>query len=453
MNKVIRYMFSIKADSPVYFGSSDQKKIPRDSKGDPLVFGSGICGAVRTYISDTDVTLIEFFGGVDENADDYENRFIESRICVSDAKICGGNERVEKKEGTKIDPAQGTAEESKKYGHEYIQKGSYFEFGIECEIFSPKEEDTFKKIIASTANGIEGKRIVFGGKRSNGFGRFTVDKVRVSEYDLEDREELEKYVDEGFSGNARADIVQWREMESFGGKKSGMTVKMAGSFPYGVYQGFDVEDEESAESGKDVRLTGIRCHAGEYSIPGSSIKGAVKGEMRKFILRLTEDEEKTKAAIENIFGNTKKRGTLIFRDMEIEAPKKVQILRYQKNSGNRKVSGNPIYNKIDRFSGGCFDGALKHQVEIKGRGLMEIEAAGDFNEAYMFPLMYVLRQMGLGRIGIGGRGSTGLGEFNGKEIIAGGSTVMSFEDLDKDMERMRPYHEKFERWCSDGGNI
>lgn len=84
-------------------------------------------------------------------------------------------------------------------------------------------------------------------------------------------------------------------------------------------------------------------------VPGSSLKGLLRGHCRKILYTLAQPEENQHAGLEamlaELFGSTDKRGCLSIAEALSEAP----LQTHQQ-----------FFNAIDRFSGAVRDGALFH---------------------------------------------------------------------------------------------
>jgi len=462
VNKLKIYSFKIQAEAPVYFGSDKMGELVKDSKGEPILLGNSIGGALRSFLSEIKAPeeLIKIYMGGDTQKD-----FIESKIYISDGKIeVEKSEDEEKtivsintKEGTAIDPDYGSAKEGSKYTLEYLPKGIFIIFEVECDIASEETEKEFDKIIGTWAKGFRQKLIKLGGQQSNGFGKFGLVELKKVEYSFDNKDSVKNYISE-FIINKKTDFptVSEADLDNFDiQNKQEITFTMDGSFPHGVYQSFVIGKNDE---GKEI--TGLQKDKETYYIPGSSIKGLIRNQVRLLLTRFIKDDEKLEEKLEKIFGGKEEKGKVVFDDIELTDVKEIKILRYKKvkaddNSEERKyieTNEDPVYIKIDRITGGNIDGAMKTQREVMGKATLKFQLIDMTDgDEFIFPLIYALRQIGSGYVPIGGRTSIGLGEFSSDIIKLEGvrnEEYLAKKDLEPDQKvLLEDYYNSFKGWC------
>ncbi len=138
---------------------------------------------------------------------------------------------------------------------EYLPKGFFITFQVECDIDGEEAEKEFDKIIGTWAEGFRQELIKLGGQQSNGFGRFGLTDLRKVEYSFDNKDLVENYIKEfiidkkdSFSTVSEADLDSFNIQS-----KHKITFTMKGSFPHGVYQSFVIGKNDE---GKEI--TGLQ---------------------------------------------------------------------------------------------------------------------------------------------------------------------------------------------------
>lgn len=499
MNQAITYQFTIKALSPVHFGDSEQGEVVTDANGQPFVLGNAIGGALRDYLCQVydcegqNNLILKYMGGIKENGGDFR----ESSIFISDGEVNGVTE-IREKEGTAIDAAYGAAKEGAKYTMKYLPEGTEITFRVECDEWTKivkgengkrsekvtHDPSEFESMIDVWARGFMRQRLMLGGQKSNGFGKFELKELKKTVYSFNSIEALDRYIfDRDEVEGKSIDLSKYKETDERSGegrqepvnrqhadqrkhgavfrhKDDDVTVfKLVGQFPYGIYQGFTVKNGEKESS---YTLTGLQDKDGHYFLPASSVKGVIRSEVYRLLVRmLGGDHRSAEKKCEELFGSTEQRGKLVFSDVTIENEKVVEITRCEKkqqdDKDNSQPSKHPIYNKIDRLTGGAFDGHLKHQQEVQGTATIQVELyhrqQSDQIDAeknpYIFPLIYVLRRIGAGIVPLGGRTAIGLGQFAANRVTVQDRERREIETdgLLSNQEWLKEQFEVFEGWC------
>lgn len=455
-NQLLIYEFKIVAVSPIYFGGSKKGELIKDSKGQPILFGNSIGGALRNYLKLFDITdvISKYLGG------EQNEEFLESLIYISDGNI-ELNDKIGHKEGTKINYKYGSAEKKHKYTIEYLPPNTVITFKVECEIQDKCSEETFEKIIGTWEKGFSKKEIKLGGQQNNGFGEFNLKQLNKIQHEFRTKDELDQYIFSLSETESRptGSLPSYKKKD-----ENQIYFSLEGEFPYGVYQGF--RDEGNSD------LTGIQKRGNDYYLPATSFKGLVKNEIRILLSRFLKDETSILRKLDEIFGGHEQKGKIIFSDIVLKDSGKVTTKRFEKPKENKKDKKNKevsseksIYIKIDRLTGSAFDGAMMKQREIYGNAVLNcILMDSDQDESpYIFPLFYVLKRIGEGFLPIGGRTSIGLGRFFGTKLelsCKGESNAVeetfilneqNDEQIDerneKQINKIKNYFAAFEGWC------
>lgn len=485
LNKIITYKFELKTESLAYFGINDQDRwgnlldFNRNSTTEYIILGNSIGGVLRTFLEENieeleENEIIDFMGGIKFDNKINEEYFKESKIFISDGILKSeGNDFIIKKEGTKIDGKTGTAEDGSKYEYNCIQKGSSLIFLIEFYVENSCEENNFNKIIGTLKTGFEQNIIKLGGKKSDGMGLFSLVNLTRTTIELNTIDKIKNYIlflsnnkyyeelyvckksDE--SDNLLFEFEKVTELDSYKLKKTNcINLILDGYFPYGVYQAFEVNDF------KNVTVTGLQKLDEKYYIPGSTIKGIVKNDIEKLISRILNKQKLDESQfgntdiIEEIFGSTNIASKIFFNDIIFEECKYIGEQIATDNDRNKPILS--VYNKIDRFTGGAYAGAMKTQLEIAGQASIKCSIYVNEDSPYIFPIIYSLNRISEGIVWIGGRTSIGLGEFKGEKLTIEGLknnenyTIKTDEIANENI--VKSFYEKFNNYIKilDGGS-
>ncbi|KAA9004870.1 hypothetical protein F4V43_09565 [Paenibacillus spiritus] len=447
MNIRQRFVFNLIAKGPVHFGGESPGDILTDEGGRPFVSGNSIGGALRNFLKCSgnipNKDILCYLGGDEKYPPDSDKPadFIESRAFIGDGRLTPteewselivGNDPFPAMEGTAIEAGTGTARPNHKYKRYYLPAGTKLCFEVECdavlkeakkpeEASVPESEISFTQLVYILAAAIESGELRFGGQKSNGYGRFAVEGLTRHDFIFDNPMALDDYV-----WNRRANEgCECREdalnNNLYSSPRSPVVLSLKGSFPYAVYQAYSGPTNARVLSAKATRLQ--QNINGNYYLPGSSVKGLLRHELRRLLLRMlrvdADDSERERAAevlVQEWFGSQEKPGSIVVEDVVIDKAQEIKIKRpYSQKRQNEEQDANdfPKYIRIDRITGGVIDGALKTQNEVHGEAevRLELRDAADV-EAKLFPLVYVLRRVGSGLIPLGGRTAIGLGEFH-----------------------------------------
>lgn len=481
-----RFTFRLRAETPVHFGGDSPGVLLLDGDDKPFVSGNSIGGALRGWMnisSELSPAVMYYLGG-ENNLSDGEKEFVESRVFISDghlilpknpSEIAQGNAGFLAMEGTAIDPKTGSARNNHKYKRYDLPQGTEMVFTIECDTQvaatkSPEgtvipdatqERLSFQQLIYTCAVAIDRGELRFGGQKSNGYGRFSLQHLTCREFIFDSLAALDQFIFNRHTGEEKdctKDALKHAEHSSV---HSTIVLSLKGVFPYGVYQSYSdrVQSEDRA-----TQVTGLlRSVDGNYYIPGSSIKGLLRHELRQLLFRMLLDQERSVAErearvdtlLQEWFGSQDKAGSVVVGNVDIHEAQTMKITRI--NNQDAKKSDLPTYNRIDRITGGVIDGALKTQNEVRGSAEIRLELrAGEDVESKLFPLIYLLRNIGSGLLPLGGRTVIGLGEFKAKETeVHHNEQILKFSNtgpLGEDNEsNLKDYYDLFLEFLNKEG--
>ncbi|MGE6575892.1 RAMP superfamily CRISPR-associated protein [Paenibacillus xylanexedens] len=442
-----RFTFRLRAETPVHFGGNSQGALLLDGDDEPFVSGNSIGGALRGWMNtsrELSPAVMYYLGG-ENDLSNGDKEFVESRVFISDghlilpknpSEIVQGNAQYVTREGTAIDRKTGSARSNHKYKRYDLPQGTELVFMVEYdsqseETKSPEgtailnatqERLSFQQLIYACAVAIDQGELRFGGQKSNGYGRFSLQHLTCREFIFDSLAALDQFIFDRHTGEEKdctKDALKDAEHISV---TPTVVLSLKGIFPYGVYQSYSdrVQSEDRA-----TQVTGLlRSVDGNYYIPGSSIKGLLRHELRQLLFRMLLDQERSVAErearvdilLQEWFGSQDKAGSVVVGNVNIHEAQTMKIKRIYNQDA--KKSDLPTYNRIDRITGGVIDGALKTQNEVRGPAEIRLELRADKDvESKLFPLIYLLRNIGSGLLPLGGRTVIGLGEFEAKETV------------------------------------
>ncbi|MEK4372391.1 RAMP superfamily CRISPR-associated protein [Paenibacillus sp. FSL R5-0473] len=484
-----RFTFTLRAKTPIHFGGNLQGALLLDGDDKPFVSGNSIGGALRSWLNASSevisADIMYYLGGPKKSIDEKEE-FEESRVYISDGHlklpdnplvIDQGNAGLLAMEGTAVDPKTGSALNNHKYTRYDLPQGTELVFTVECdtnpeETTSPKEADitdaahvrlSFTKLIYTWATAIHRGELRFGGQKSNGHGRFSLEHLTCREFLFDSSEALEQFIFNRHKGEEKDCTEDARKYAEYISGHPTIELSLKGHFPYGVYQSY-TDREQSKEHGTQV--TGLLRSVDEtYYLPGSSIKGILRHEMRRLLFRMLPDQERSIAEreirvdtlLQEWFGSQDKIGSVMVSNVVIDEVSEMNIERI--NNQNTK----PTYNRIDRITGGVIDGALKTQNEVRGNAeiRLELRVGKDvedvkYAEGKLFPLIYLLRNIGSGLLPLGGRTVIGLGQFEAKETeVYLNGDILRFSNTgpldEKNQAELKDYYDLFVAFLNKEG--
>lgn len=409
--KVIKYLVTAVCTQPLHIGSAFGEKeevLVHPTDAMPFIQASSLAGVLRQY-------YVKTYGGeraeglfgarrVEEDANAIDGA---SKVRLSDGIFSGENLLLELRPRVKIDPKTGTCDRGTikgtgrqaghKFNMEYIGAGAEFRFVI--YLYDENYQTDLEEILAAVHQG----SVQFGGQKSNGCGFMKLKSLRRKIFDMRQKEDRRSWADE-----EKLAVKEYEEISA--GLKTPSRTAMA----YEVTVTGSTEGELLVRSiavqdcGKDAPdSVNIRNAAGEYIVPGSSLKGAVRNQMER-IASYTGSEDVVSAA----FGKTKDSqddgtaGNIVFYDTvvgEIEDNDKAGI--------RTRIH-------IDKFTGGVMYGGLFQEKNISGKVNIRI-AVNDRGcpDCTCGLLLMVLRDMAAGVMSVGGGYNAGKGIINVDRIV------------------------------------
>jgi len=348
---------TLKTLSPLVIGTGDKSQdtdiiLQKDENGNPFIPATSIAGSIRHSLFEehdlaNDREAIRRIWG-DTFRIKGKDKTIKSAIIIRDAKI-HPDYTIELRDGIRIDPKTGLVEKGAKYDYEALSRGARFNLKITIQQTDQDKEHLIKRLVNTIKNLLESKEFAIGAMNTKGYGKVQLQKAKVTVYDLT---------------NAN-DVINWLE----------------GKDKTQAYTDFSDNDRYKRKIENDLTITAhlklktsllIRSYSADPNAPdasymtsngkavlaGSSVKGALRQRGEKIINTLTQNEEKTRELIKNLFG---------YVDTDNRESEKIKSRFSTKETYkniNEEADRIQARIKIDRFTGGTIKTALFDEMPL-----------------------------------------------------------------------------------------
>lgn len=406
----------IRLASFLHIGGEDESSLNlvTDGGGQYILPATSISGSVKAYFRKKSFDTEHYLGWTDEE----QGAGTDSKIYYYDA-VCS-HVQLEERNGIRMDAAHGVAEENGLFKQYFIGQGMETEICFQAFLDSEAECNDVQLFYTELFAGIQKGSLSFGAMKNNGAGIFQVIETGSKILNLADKKDFLIYLS-GVNNVLRLlSYESWIKSENeqpvFASVEKGITeFELTAEIPDGliiksgeilprIRVGSDIRKVNAVNVTKEI--DGSSC----YYIPGSTIKGTVRGYAQKVCNTFGIPEE----VMVQIFGGTPdrkvNRGYVKAHDVLVPQPQTT------------------VYNriKIDRWLGSVIKGAKMEQEVISTQNGNAIkirvvtEETENQNSKLMNALVYLaLRDIGLGLVTIGSGSSVGLGRLKGKELRIG----------------------------------
>ncbi len=415
-NKIIKKIYlkgEIELQSPVMLSSGEDELTDsdfiRDWDGNFFLPGTSIAGTIRHFFEDNlfgdeEKKIVECFFGM-KAADSKQ-----SLINVYDAFLSKNSTSVNPtiRDGVKLDNLYKTAEDKSKYDYEVIEPGNRFVLRLELTFRKTHEhkiadyETLFYQIIDS----LQKERIRIGAKTRRGFGKIKLIEPKLIILDLEkEKADIDRWINFDWETSFRNGIYT-NNLEKL--NRSGNTnlnvsrdvtkIKVLFDVPYSIIiRHYNIEPEKP----DSTHITSSE----KPVVTGTSWTGAIRHAIENAGRKYEEDTVERK--IENLFGFVKEKENKAKASKVFVEETKIEdgvLIPYRRN-------------KIDRFTGGTFEGALfDESPSYGGQTQLDIEIIKPTEEDIGFVLLAVL-ELAYGIQTVGGGSNVGRGILNGTKIF------------------------------------
>jgi CRISPR/Cas system CSM-associated protein Csm3 (group 7 of RAMP superfamily) len=392
----------------------------------PLLTGASIGGALRSYLW----TIEQGYGKKQKDGqgsaasllfgaardDDRDGTGDQSRLIIDDVR--GEVTGVVYRDGVRLDERSRTAAEDALYAIELWDAGTSFPLRLELLITEGDRQERLLAGLVTALHGLANGEITLGARKRRGYGRVRVDNWRVHSYAVGELGGLMAWLREGDQPLADTYGVEhiyhaFEDVEEIKDQRELVTLDAW----------FTLDGSLLIRSADDVTdMKHLTTSDGKAVLSGTSIAGALRARAIKIINTLTQDDGRSAAMVNSVFGSphdqreNRTASRLIVEERMIE----VGVFGFVQS----RVS-------IDRFTGGALDTALFNQQPLFGsaeRGVhLRIQLRKDPKknvEPEVGLLLLLLKDLWTGDLTLGGERSVGRGRLRGEraELMYQGHT-------------------------------
>ncbi|SFW22797.1 RAMP superfamily CRISPR-associated protein [Nitrosovibrio sp. Nv17] len=400
-------------------GDAADMVLVRDARtGWPLLPGTSIAGAVRSYLADVlggyrsqeDPRVARLFGGT--RGDDLG---AQSSLIVFDA-LASSPSVVEIRDGVQIDASRGVAEEHKKFDLEVLPAGACFPLRFDLIISTRDQEAALLSLLVAALGGLSAGDVALGARRSRGLGAVRATKWRATRHDLSSRagwlawllseklcsadptaetNDITEACKRGFSGGVLPELPDQRRrviVDADISLTSGLLIRSAPDAP-------DVPDAAHIQS------------AGRSVLPGTSMAGVLRARALRIARLVRDGKGDAEHWVDQIFGPRTQS------DEADVAKLHASKLRVHESLIEDGIRTRPSRVRIDRFTQGVVPGALfDEEPEHGGRARLRLELC-DPVPGELGLCLLALKDLLTGDIAVGGSSSVGRGVFAGTATL------------------------------------
>lgn len=403
---VLCYKVGIRLSEPLHIGSSSREKsdiLIHPVTGVPFIQASSIAGAFRAYVKNNYPNMVDYLFG-SEKAEDDEC----SRIRISDGIVVQDENGIQmelrprvklnKDTGTVSSDRIGFADSDTGHKFEMLVVGAGEKLEFSCCVFTDKDmKSDAEKIAISLFGALNNDVIQLGGQKSNGCGYFDIYKLLYKCFDMTDPESRKQWMSEDeLPSEAFEDIKEKLSPASSNDYVINISGRTDGEL---LVKGIALS--EFGNGAPDSM--NMKNAEGQYIVPGSSFKGAIRNRMTQIAGYLyAESPEKSDELIGDTFGVDKKSvGNIYFYDTVIGEKKANDEMPVRTRIHIDKLTGGVIYN--GNFNEKNIAGAFNIRIAVRNTNGPE-KAEKSFGL-----LMLALRDMAVGAFSIGGGANVGKG--------------------------------------------
>jgi CRISPR/Cas system CSM-associated protein Csm3 (group 7 of RAMP superfamily) len=350
----------------------------------------------------------------------YDDSGSQSPLIIHDA--LGIAKGIELRDGVAIDPETRTAEDGAKFDIQLLSAGSTFKLQFELLISKNDNEEELLKALTTTLQGLEEGQITLGARKRRGYGECKVENWTVQQYKLEEKKDLLAWLSNERSWKTES-TTEAKNGESIKELLGSELVKDAREYLH-LKAIFGIEGTLLIRSGSntvDAAPDSVHMHARHKSggavpvIPGTSWAGVLRHRALKIAHTVSDyDKKLSQKFIDNLFGPSEtedkkdvRASRVTFKETEIKKSEALVITRV----------------KIDRFTGGAYEGALFSEQPTIGTD--ETEVTLDLylrtpKEADAGLILLLLKDLWTGDLPIGGQSGVGRGRLKGKRATLTG---------------------------------
>ena len=362
----------------------------KNRRGEPFIPGTSLCGVLLDWLENVSPAWsTKIFGDTDE---------MQSSIQVEDIALTGSE--VIARDGVRIDGLTGTGEDGGKYDFEVVERGAAGKLRLLINLrgihvnknFDGNKNYSLDDITAVVARG---------------FGLVAAKNLTASLYDFRDTNDVAAWL---------TDKKPAREIQPSSEQNSASPKDFVVDAQFQFNSSFIIRDYDVSAKDKEKNISAVTLKSRkDFVIPGTGLKGVLRHHAEYIFGNLGLDTKLLDGLMGTSADDKKIKSRFIVAESYI-APEYFAEVEHTRN-------------KIDRFTGGTLQGTLftTKPAYQKNRGAATFNLhfeIRDANDAEAGLAIFLLRDLWLGRVALGGEKSVGRGTVSGisAEICFNGKT-------------------------------
>ncbi len=390
-------------------GSGDDEgsdsDILRTGDGEVFIPGTSLAGICRSYLEELNKSIdIDNIFGTIKNKEEKE-----SSIIFYDAFA---TEKVYTAVRDSVRLERRVSKSKCKFDYEIAEPKSTFDFRIEINYH---DVDVERKICETIVSGFQKENIRIGAKTTRGFGLFSLDNVKYLSLDLNEKEDMKRYIDFDWK-DVKDDfkLIDGEEDEVYVSLESKLDLE---SFIF-IRDYATLDRVEPVKDSKFVDAKTLTNRFGDVIIPGTAWAGVFRHHIGK-VLEKAGYENKTQF-LDDLFGYQTKDDDI---GKMKEVPKSKSNIFFTETiiKDEDIMMLNRTRTAVDRFSGSAlqtgalFTGRVAYKKEESGSKpiCLKIKIKKDFAELEFAKnlINICFKDIENGYLTVGGNASIGAGIF------------------------------------------
>lgn len=386
-------------------GEGSDSDILRTGDGEVFIPGTSLAGICRSYLEESNKSIdIDNIFGTIKNKEEKE-----SSIIFYDAFA---TEKVYTTVRDSVRLERRVSKSKCKFDYEIAESKSTFDFRIEINYH---DADVERKICETIVSGFQKENIRIGAKTTRGFGVFSLDNVKYLSLDLNEKEDMKRYIDFDWK-DVKDDfkLIDGEEDEVYVSLESKLALA---SFIF-IRDYATLDRVEPVKDSKFVDAKTLTNRFGDVIIPGTAWAGVFRHHIGK-VLEKAGYENKTQF-LDDLFGYQTKDDDI---GKTKEVPKSKSNIFFTETiiKDEDIMMLNRTRTAVDRFSGSAlqtgalFTGRVAYKKEESGSKpiCLKIKIKKDFAELEFAKnlINICFKDIENGYLTVGGNASIGAGIF------------------------------------------
>lgn len=444
----------IRLEKPLQIASGSDDKASKDallyypnvdSKGVPYIPASSFVGALyhyyqKTYKHKPSEDFSKYIWGTDAA----DNNFASQSHFLPEDMFTFDDYTITIRDGVKIDPKTGTAQEGGKYDYEILEPGIHFYFKAEIKLREGISFEDAENFIAFIQTALKGGELQLGGNKNNGFGYFSCSEFTAYKFDFTKKNGSNS--GHYFSYLEKLHEFKKRNLDYYQCKPAEELLVDLPDIELEKPLEFKIEARFKINStliiGSDnIDIESDKTHLqsnGKNILSGKSIRGVVLRKIREINEVLEHDFKLNDNELVDFFGSS---GNQNSEERKRAIKSKLRIEESTLNSAISAFEQTRI--KINRFTGGTIGGLLFQASPLQASDKSEgFDFVLNFSirkpsKKEKFVLMMVLKELWNGNLPIGGEKGIGRGVLTGVTAnVADGEKTYELPKDNKELNKV-----------------